>query len=119
MLGDKIKKLRMIQGITQTELAKRLYVTSGAVSQWEKGLTTPDMNRLIALTNVFGVPLEYFIDEPAYDDDENDEALEIREQLRRDPNMRVLFDAASRATPEQLKAAAAMLRSFQGEEDET
>jgi len=118
MVGEKIKKLRTMEGMTQTELAKRLYVTSGAVSQWEKDLTTPDVDRLIALTKVFGVPFEYFLDEPI-EDDENDEALEIREQLRRDPNMRVLFDAASKATPEQLKAAAAMLRSFQGEEDET
>ena len=118
MVGEKIKKLRLIQGMTQTELAKRLFVTSGAVSQWEKNLTSPDVDRLIALTKIFGVPFEYFVDEPV-EVDEDDAALEIREQLRRDPNMRVLFDAASKATPEQLKAAAAMLKSFQGEDDET
>lgn len=118
MVGEKIKKLRTLKGLTQTELAKRLYVTSGAVSQWEKGLTTPDMDRLIALAKVFGVPLDTFVEEPIISD-EQDDTMEIREQLRRDPNMRVLFDAASKATPEQLKAAAAMLRAFQGDDNET
>ena len=38
----------------------------------------------------------------------------IRERLRRDPVYRTLFDAASKATPEHLKAAAAMLKALEG-----
>lgn len=63
MFGEKIKMLRKSQGLTQTEFAKRLYVTSAAVSQWEKNQTRPDMDRLIHISKEFKVPLSYFADD--------------------------------------------------------
>lgn len=63
MLGDKIKTLRISQGLTQTAFAKRLFVTPGAVSQWEKGITRPDTERLMAIAKEFSVPLSYFSDD--------------------------------------------------------
>lgn len=65
MLGEKIKKLRISQGLNQTAFAKRLFVTPGAVSQWEKGKTAPDTDRLIAIAKEFSVPLDYFLDDPS------------------------------------------------------
>lgn len=64
MFGDKIRTLRMKKGLTQTELAKRLYVTPSAVSQWEKNITAPDTERLMALSRELGVALDYFSDTP-------------------------------------------------------
>ena len=63
MLSDKIKMLRLSQGLSQTDFAKRLFVTPGAVNQWERGKTAPDTNRLIAMAKEFSVPLDYFSDE--------------------------------------------------------
>ena len=60
MLGDKIKQLRVSQGLNQTEFAKKLFVTPGAVSQWETGRTVPDTGRLIEIANTFSIPLDYF-----------------------------------------------------------
>ena len=60
MLSEKIKTLRISQGLTQTEFAKRLFVTPAAVSQWEKGKTFPDMERLMKIAREFSVPLDYF-----------------------------------------------------------
>ena len=60
MLGDKIKQLRMSQGLSQTDFAKRLYVTPAAVNQWEKGKNKPDIDRLLKIAEVFAVPLDYF-----------------------------------------------------------
>lgn len=62
MLGDKIKQLRLSLGISQTDFAKRLFVTPAAVSQWEKGLTMPDTERLLKISKEFAVPLDYFSD---------------------------------------------------------
>ena len=45
-IGEQIRKLRKKQGLTQDALAKRLFVTSQAVSQWERGVTEPDMDKL-------------------------------------------------------------------------
>ena len=52
--------LRKSQGLTQTEFAKRLFVTSAAVSQWEKNITRPDTDRLMKIAKEFQVPLDYF-----------------------------------------------------------
>ena len=62
MLGEKIKQLRISQGLSQTEFAKRLFVTPGAVSQWEKNRTAPDTERLMAIAKEFSIPLDYFSD---------------------------------------------------------
>ena len=63
MLADKIRMLRLSQGLSQTDFAKRLYVTPGAVNQWERGKTSPDTGRLLAIAKEFSVPLDYFSDE--------------------------------------------------------
>lgn len=61
---DVIVAIRREAGITQGEMARRLYVTRQAVSRWETGETAPgiDMVKLICVT--FGVPLERFFDMP-------------------------------------------------------
>ena len=64
MLGDKIKMLRVSQGLNQTEFANRIFVTPGAVSQWETGRTMPDTERLLSIAKEFSVPLDYFSDDP-------------------------------------------------------
>lgn len=63
-IKDTIAAIRKEAGITQEEMARRLYVTRQAVSRWETGETAPgiDMVKLICVT--FGVPLERFFDMP-------------------------------------------------------
>ena len=48
--------------------------------------------------------------------DETDDVMEIREALRRDPNMRILFSAAAKVSPEHIKTAAALLKALEPEE---
>lgn len=60
MLGDKIKMLRISQGLSQTDFAKKLFVTPAAVSQWEKGKTSPDTERLMTIAKTFSIPLDFF-----------------------------------------------------------
>lgn len=64
MLSEKIKKLRVSQGLTQTQFAKRLFVTPAAVNQWEKGVTRPDTERLMSIAKEFAIPLDYFSENP-------------------------------------------------------
>lgn len=63
-LKDIIAQIRREAGVTQEEMARRLYVTRQAVSRWENGETAPgiDMVKLICVT--FGVPLERFFEMP-------------------------------------------------------
>ena len=49
MLSDNIKRLRSAAGLSQEELAAKLHVVRQTVSKWEKGLSVPDADMLIAL----------------------------------------------------------------------
>ena len=59
--GDKLKKLRTDRGLSQDELAAKIFVTRTAVSKWEtkKGYTSNDSLKLIA--NLFDVTLDELI----------------------------------------------------------
>lgn len=63
-IKDVVGAIRADLGITQQEMAHKLYVTRQAVSRWETGETVPgiDMIKLICVT--FGVPLERFFEMP-------------------------------------------------------
>lgn len=55
MLNVKIKNARIAKGLTQEELAVLLNITRQTVSKWEKGLSVPDSNMLIKLSEVLDV----------------------------------------------------------------
>lgn len=57
-LGNRIRALRGEKGITQEELAQELHVTGQAVSKWETGLSTPDIELLPRLSVFFGVTID-------------------------------------------------------------
>ena len=53
MVGDKIKSLRKAKKLTQEQLADYLNVSAQAVSKWETGLTSPDIDMLPRLAVFF------------------------------------------------------------------
>lgn len=57
-LGTTISKLRKEKGMTQKELAEKLYVSSSTVSKWEKNGVIPDVFMLKQLARILGVTLE-------------------------------------------------------------
>lgn len=58
MLPDTIKDIRRKNYLNQTAFAKRIGVTQGAVSQWECGLTRPNMDQLKAISLEFGISID-------------------------------------------------------------
>ena len=61
ILADKIMMLRKKQGWSQEELAERLNVSRQSVSKWEGGLSIPDLNKIIAMSALFGVSTDYLL----------------------------------------------------------
>ena len=51
---DVLYELRTKNGLTQDELAEKLYVTRQAVSRWENGETVPNTETLKLLSGLFG-----------------------------------------------------------------
>ena len=60
-IGARCKQARITAGYTQEQLSEKLGVSRQAVSRWELGETTPEMNILIQLCKVFDVSADYFL----------------------------------------------------------
>ena len=69
-IGDKIKKLRQENGLTQEDLAEQLGVSFQAVSRWENSTTYPDITLLPIIANMFDVTIDYLLDMESYKKDE-------------------------------------------------
>ena len=62
---DVIYELRTGKGLSQEELAKKVFVTRQAVSRWESGDTTPTMDKLKTLARIYGVSLDWLCSDTA------------------------------------------------------
>ena len=70
--GRRIRETRRSRGYTQEYLAELLGVSRQAVSKWEKGQTCPDMQNMVALSEVLGVSLDYLISGKEFTTDKQD-----------------------------------------------
>lgn len=61
---DILLKLRMQKGLTQEELAEKVYVTRQAVSRWENGETVPNTETLKVLSKFYGVSINTLLGSP-------------------------------------------------------
>lgn len=61
--AEKILGLRTKSGLSQEALAEKLMVSRQAVSKWESGVTLPETEKLIIISNMFGVSLDYLLKE--------------------------------------------------------
>ena len=57
MLNENIKTIRKSKGLSQQELAVKLNVVRQTVSKWEQGLSVPDSDMLISISEVFETPV--------------------------------------------------------------
>lgn len=60
-MGALLTELRRDMGMTQKELAKKLYVSTGTISNYEKGVHYPDVDKLMDLANIFNVTTDYLL----------------------------------------------------------
>ena len=80
ILADKIIDLRKKAGWSQEELAEKLGVSRQSVSKWEGAQSIPDMNKILQLSELFGVSTDYLLKDsmeaseplPAADDDRDE-----------------------------------------------
>ena len=64
-IGQRIKQLRIMKGLTQEELADRAELSKGFISQVERDLTSPSIATLMDILQCLGVSVsEFFTEEP-------------------------------------------------------
>ena len=62
-LGEKIKKLRLENKMTQAELAEKLYVTRQAITNYERNANMPSIDILKSMAELFNVDLTYLLED--------------------------------------------------------
>lgn len=75
ILADKIIDLRKKNGWSQEELASQLGVSRQSVSKWESSQSIPDLDRILKMSDIFGVSTDYLLKddvEPADDSPQMD-----------------------------------------------
>ena len=60
-VGEQIYKLRTEQGMSQEALAAALNVSRQSVSKWENNSATPELEKLLAMSDVFGITLDQLV----------------------------------------------------------
>ena len=98
-----LRKLRQGKRLTQEYVAERLGVSAKAASRWEKGDSTPDMEKLIAISDMFEISLdELVMDKVPTQIGETSFKSEIASELKE----KVLTDENKKKAKKGLKIAA-------------
>ena len=103
---NKLYHLRKQKGLSQEELANRLNVSRQSISKWEVGDLTPDMEKLIAISDMFQISLdELVMDKVQTQTGETPSKAEIVNELKE----KVLTDENKKKAKKVLKIAAIIL----------
>ena len=122
--GRRIRELRLRRGMTLEELGQKCGATRSMIHKYETGETQNiKKDRLLKIAHALDVTPGYLI--PGEDDKDDGTASsrlkdlqdrqkvqELAEKLHKDPELRMLFDLADGADPEDLQMVAGMLRRF-------
>ena len=60
-ISDRVQNLRKTKGISQEELADKVGVSRQAVSKWESEQSMPDLDKVIIMSDYFGVTTDYIL----------------------------------------------------------
>ena len=106
--NNKLYELRKQKGLSQEELANRLNVSRQTVSKWEVGESTPDMEKLVAISELFDISLDELVLDKAV---KNEEASEQKETsgLYSDIKEHVLTEDNKKKAKKGLKIAGIVL----------
>ena len=63
IIAKNISELRQLNNMTQLELAEKLNYSDKAVSKWERAESSPDISVLVEIAKMFGVSLDYLVND--------------------------------------------------------
>ena len=84
MLSEKLYQLRKKSGLSQEQLAEQLNVSRQSISKWESGSAFPESEKLIIISNYFGVSVDYLLK-----DEVEDEVKTANNEAGKNPKMLV------------------------------
>ena len=121
-IGNAIKSLRVWEGLTQGELAKKLKISRSAIGMYENGKRSPDVETLEKIADFFNVDMNYITGVVKEDTEEyyvDLKAKQIAQEIFQNKELRALFDASRNATPEDLEITKNLLLNLKKKERKT
>ena len=104
MFWDKFVAACNNKGVSPTAVVTTLGISGGSLTKWKKG-SKPHDTTIQKIADYFEVNPEYF-------SDPNDELSEYLEELKKRPEMRMLFSLAKGATKEDVEQAVAIIEAL-------
>jgi len=84
ILADKIIELRKKNGWSQEQLAEQMDISRQSVSKWESGMSIPDLDKIIKMSNLFGVSTDYLLKDEIEEMQPGEETRDsMEEEVRR------------------------------------
>lgn len=79
--GEKLKLLRKEKGYSQEKFAELLQVSRQAVSKWESDRGTPEIDKLLQISNMFGVTLDYLLKTEISGEDQQTDGYYVNREM--------------------------------------
>jgi transcriptional regulator with XRE-family HTH domain len=106
--NNKLYELRKQKGFSQEELANRLNVSRQTISKWEVGESTPDMENLVAISELFEISLDELVLDKV-PEEAAASAQVVKSEFYSDIKENVLTDENRKKAKKGLKIAAIVL----------
>lgn len=106
LFSNRLSALLNEHNINQAELAKILGVSESTVGKWMLMKSLPRMGIIQKLSDYFGVPKSYFLEESAENKRAyylDPETARLAQEVKDDPRYRALFDATRKLSPDAMK----------------
>ena len=106
--NNKLYELRKQKGFSQEELANRLNVSRQTISKWEVGESTPDMENLVAISELFEISLDELVLDKVPEEAYTSSQV-VKSEFYSDIKENVLTDENRKKAKKGLKIAAIVL----------
>ncbi len=106
--NNKLYELRKQKGLSQEELANRLNVSRQTVSKWEVGESSPDMEKLVAISELFDISLDELVLDKVMKKEEPSEQV-VKSELYSDIKRYVLTEDNKKKAKKGIKIAGIVL----------
>ena len=122
MVARNLRRIAYENGKTQADIAKDLCISKATVSSWMNGTRLPRMDKIDLLCHYFNCKRVDIMEERPEESKQlqqyylDPETAEMAQDLFENKEMRILFDAAKGAAPEDLKTAADVLLALKRKE---